>query len=244
MNCLIIEDNRNTVSMLLDIIRNNFSSIKVLDTASSVKKGITLIKKNNPDFILLDVNLEDGEGFSILKQFPNPDFKIIFITSYSKYAIEAFKFSALDFILKPFTPTEICKAINKVIDSKISNDQKEKLNTFLHNYNSQNKKIVLSDIENLHVVPIENIIFASSENSYTIFTLKNKEEIVVSKSLKSFDEKLSSYAFIRIHQRYLINIQYAEKFHKKNEEILLSNGAILPVSKTKKELLIQALKKL
>jgi two-component system LytT family response regulator len=244
MNCIIIEDNKNTVLMLQEIINDNFPSVKVLDTASSILNGIALLTKFKPDFIFLDVNLEDGEGFSILKEFPNADFKIIFITSYSKYAIEALKFSALDFILKPFTPNEICQAIDKVIEHKINNDQKEKLHTFLHNYNSQNKKIVLSDIENLHVVPIEDIIYASSENSYTIFTLKNKEEIVVSKSLKSFDEKLTPYSFIRIHQRYLINIHYVEKFHKKNEEVLLSNKTTLPVSKAKKDQLIQALKKL
>ncbi|SNR15098.1 LytR/AlgR family response regulator transcription factor [Tenacibaculum jejuense] len=244
MNCIIIEDNKNTVDVLQDIIKNNFPSIKVLGTATSIEKGISILNTYKPDFIFLDINLDDGEGFSILKEFPNADFKIIFITSYSKYAIQAFKFSALDFILKPFTPNEICQAIDKVIENKINNDQKEKLDTFLHNYNSQSKKIVLSDIDHLHVVPIEEIIYASSENSYTIFTLKNKEEIVVSKSLKSFDEKLAPYSFIRIHQRYLINIEYVEKFHKKNEEILLSNKTILPVSKAKKEQLIRALKKL
>ncbi|WP_299681863.1 LytTR family DNA-binding domain-containing protein [uncultured Tenacibaculum sp.] len=244
MNCIIIEDNKNTVDILQDIIKNNFPSIKVLGTATSIEKGISILNTYKPDFIFLDINLDDGEGFSILKEFPKADFKIIFITSYSKYAIQAFKFSALDFILKPFTPNEICQAIDKVIENKINNDQKEKLDTFLHNYNSQSKKIVLSDIDHLHVVPIEEIIYASSENSYTIFTLKNKEEIVVSKSLKSFDEKLAPYSFIRIHQRYLINIEYVEKFHKKNEEILLSNKTILPVSKGKKEQLIQALKKL
>ncbi len=244
MNCLIIEDNNNTVAMLQGIITDNFPNVTVSGISSSINEGVNLIKQKQPEFIFLDVNLDDGEGFSILNQFPNPKFKVIFITSYSKYAVEAFKFSALDFILKPFSPKDIITAMNKVIMNQNQENQKEKLNTFIHNYNSQNKKIVLSDAENLHVISIENIIYASSENSYTIFKLKNKEEIVVSKSLKSFDEKLASFHFIRIHQRYLVNLDFIEKFHKKNEEILLSNGHTLPVSKTKKEVLISALKNL
>jgi len=244
MNCLLIEDDKHTVAMLQQIISDNFPTIEISGNASSIADGISLIKTHQPDFIFLDVNLDDGEGFSILNAFPNPEFNVIFITSYSKYAIEAFKFSALDFILKPFTPFEINDAIYKVIQEHKNQSQLEKLTTFIYNYNSQHKKIVLSDAENIHVIPVENIAFAKSDNSYTIFKLKSNEEIVVTKSLKSFEEKLTPYSFIRIHQKYLININYIDKFHKRNEEIILLDGTILPVSKGKKEVLIKALKDL
>ncbi len=244
MNCIIIEDNKGTVAMLKTIINNAFHDITISGSASTIESGIQLIKTASPDFILVDVNLEDGEAFSILREFPKPKFQVVFITSYSKYAVDAFKFSALDFILKPFSPDDVVQAIHKIIEERNQKSMVLKLETFFHNQNSQNKKIILSDSDNIHVISIENILFATSNNSYTIFTLKNKNEIVVSKSLKSFDQELTPYSFVRIHQKFLVNTNFISKFHKKNNEVVLTNGNLLPVSKTKKEQLMRTLKNL
>ncbi len=238
----IIEDDKNTVSMLESIISENFSSLSNLGNASSIKEGIDLIQTTNPDFIFLDVNLEDGKSFEILEKLPNPTFKIIFITSYSKYAIEAFKFSALDFVLKPFTPSEITNAINKVIEQQNHEDYNQKITTFFHNYTSSQKKIVLSNVDSIHLVLIENILYAKSDNSYTTFYITDGREILVSKSLKSFDDKLSPYFFFRIHQKYLINLHQIKKYDKRNDKIVLLNDVSLPVSQGKKRQLLQVLK--
>ena len=140
MTCVIIEDDKNTVAILKNIIYENFPEIESKGSASSITKGIVLIKDVKPDFIFLDVNLDDGEGFDILKSFPSPNFAIIFITSYSKYALEAFKFSAIDFVLKPFTPTEIKDAVHKVIKEKSNTSYIDKIATLYHNHISNNKK--------------------------------------------------------------------------------------------------------
>lgn len=243
IDCIIIEDNINTITMLKSIIKDNFDTVLVKGNASSVVDGIKLIKTVNPEFILLDVNLDDGEGFEILKAFPKPNFKIIFITSYSKYAIEAFKFSALDFVLKPFSPEEICNAINKVITEKDKNHI-QKLTTFQHNQVSLDKKLVLSNIDNVYIVNLEDILYAKSDNSYTTFFTLDQGEILVSKSLKSFDAKLSPYLFFRTHQKYLINLNHIKRFNKRSNEVVLLNNHILPVSKGKKEQLMSFLKTL
>lgn len=244
MNCVLIEDDYNTQQIITQIIQENFPNISIQGSASSIKNGVQLIKETDPDFIFLDVNLDDGEGFQILQSFPTPSFKIIFITSYSKYAIEAFKFSALDFVLKPFIPSDIVKAVNKVIQNQQHHNHLDKISTLYHNHIYNSKKIVLSNADHIHVVAIEDILYAASDNSYTTFHLVSGEKILVSKSLKSFEEKLSPYLFFRIHQRYLINLKYLEKFQKKNDKVVLAKQFSLEVSKNKKEALLSFLKDL
>ncbi|TCI85069.1 LytR/AlgR family response regulator transcription factor [Tenacibaculum sp. M341] len=244
MKCIIIEDDYNTVIVLKTIVNDHFKNIRVTGHASSVKKGIELIQNENPDFIFLDVNLDDGEGFEVLNSFPNPTFKIIFITSFSKYAVEAFKFSALDFVLKPFSPSEIVSAVNKVISSQNSINYLEKLATLYHNHTSSDKKIILSNSDDIHITSIDSIIYAMSDNSYTTVFTTDNEKILVSKSLKSFEEKLTPHLFFRIHQKFLINLKYIKRYHKKSDEIVLQNNISLPVAKSKKEQLLSFIKSL
>jgi len=196
---LIIEDDKRTVNMLKDIVSDNFADIKCLGQAASIKVASELLRSNEPDFVFLDVNLEDGESFAILKQFPNPDFKVIFITSYSKYAVDAFKYSALDFILKPFDTKDIVEVVKKTLDKQHKESYAKKIETFFHNYASQQKKIVLSNTDNIHVINVEDIIYAESDNNYTTFHVNDGRNILMSKSLKHFELKLSNLFFYRIH---------------------------------------------
>lgn len=241
-NYIIIEDDNYTVDKINDIVANNFPSIIFSGGAPSIVDAIELIKTSQPNFIFLDVNLEDGESFDILKKFPNPNFKIIFVTSYSKYAVEAFKFSALDFVLKPFTSDEIVSAVEKVVVYQSNKDYSKRLDTFFHNYTSAQKKIILSNVDSIHIILIEDILYAESDNSYTTFYIIDGREILVSKSLKSFEEKLSNYFFFRSHQKYLINLHHITKYNKRSDEIVLLNTTCLPVSQLKKQKLLQILK--
>ncbi len=241
ITCVIIEDDANTVGMLASIITQEFDTIKVLGDASTVIDGIQLIRTTTPDFIFLDVNLDDGKSFEILTEFPNPTFKIIFITSYSKYAVDAFKFSALDFVLKPFSPDEIISAIKKVIEYQNAAHYTQKIHTFFHNYNSSQKKLVLSNADSINIVAIDTILYAKSDNSYTTFYTNDAREILVSKSLKHFEEQLSPYWFFRIHQQYLVNSRHIKKYDKRNDVVLLSNAVSLPVAQSKKAGLLNIL---
>lgn len=238
---VIIEDDKNTITMLESIVKKEFTNISYAGSAGSIINGISLIKNSQPDFIFLDVNLDDGKSFEILSEFPNPIFKIIFITSYSKYAVEAFKFSALDFVLKPFSPKEIIDAINKVIKQQNAEDYSQKIATFFHNYTSSQKKIILSNVDSIHIVSIDSILYAKSDNSYTTFFTKDNREILVSKSLKSFEEKLSAHFFFRVHQQYLINIQEIKRYDKRNDQVELLNGTLIPVAQSKKQQLLKTL---
>lgn len=242
---IIIEDDKHTVTMLNDIVSSNFKDINFLGDASTISDGIELIKTKQPNFIFLDVNLEDGKSFNILKQFVNPNFKVIFVTSYSKYAVDAFKFSAIDFVLKPFTTNEILAAVEKVIKEHDKDNYTKLLDTFFYNYSSaENKKLVLKNLDEIHVVNIDDIIYIKSDNNYSTFHLKNDKEILVSKTLKSFEEKLKGTSFFRCHQSYLVNLNLMKSYDKKNDLLVFLNKAELPVSQSKKAFLLDFLNKL
>ena len=238
---LIIEDDMHTISMLKDIVSSHFSDLNFSGEAPSITSAIALIKSKKPEFIFLDVNLEDGQSFDILKHFPNPNFKVIFITSFSKYAVDAIKFSALDFVLKPFDSNDIIEAVKKVISSQNKENYVKKINAFFHNYQSQQKKIVLSNADDIHIIDIQDIIYAASDNNYTTFYINDGRKILISKSLKHFELKLSNFFFFRIHQKFLLNTNYIKQFSKRTEEVVLSTNEKLPVSQSKKASLLSFL---
>jgi len=238
---LIIEDDQHTVTMLKDIVHHHFSDINFSGRASSIVAAIELLKTKKPDFIFLDVNLDDGESFDILKQFPNPSFKVIFITSYSQYAVDAFKFSALDFILKPFDAKDIIEAVEKVTTAQDKERYAHKIEAFFHNYTSSQKKIVLSNAEDIHIIELNTIIYAESDNNYTTFHINDGRKILISKSLKHFEIKLANSFFFRIHQKYLLNTNYIKQFRKRTEEVILTTNINLPVSQSKKSALLHYL---
>ena len=245
LSYIIIEDDQRTVQMISSIVHENLPDIIYKGNSSDIKNGVKLIKEMNPDFIFFDVNIDDGKSFEIIKQFPNPNFKIIFITSYSKYAVEAFKLSALDFVLKPFTATEIVMTVEKVIEEYDKENYTKVLDTFFHNYSSlDNKKLVLKNLDEIHVVNIDDIIFIKSDRNYSTFHLKNEKEILVSKTLKSFEQKLTSANFFRCHQSYLVNLNLMKSYDKKNDVLVFINNAELPVSHSKKAFLLNYLNKL
>lgn len=241
MNYVIIEDEQHTVTMIRSIVSNAFSDLLFCGNASTIKDGIPLLKTEKPDLVFLDVNLDDGESFQILQEFPNPNFKIIFVTSYSKFAVQAFKFSAVDFVLKPFTTSDIVNAIEKVLANNKTNEYQEKLATFFHNYTSSQQKIVLSNADNIHIVSLKNILFAKSYNNYTTFHINDGREILISKPLKYFEEKLSNSFFFRTHQKYLINLNQVIRYDKRKDAIVLTDGSFIPVSQSKKASLLQLL---
>lgn len=235
---VIIEDDRATVEIIQQIISKHFPSVKFSGVATSITAGLALITSKAPDFIFLDVNLEDGQSFDILKQIPNPDFKVVFITSYSKYAVEAFKFSALDFILKPFEENDIIEVVKKIFTEQSKEDYIHKIEAFFYNYNSTDKKrLVLKNVDKIHVVNVDDIVYIKSDNNYSTFFLKNDKEIIVSKTLKSFEEKLKGLPFLRSHQSYLVNLNLIQSYDKKNDAIVIADNITLPISQSKKHLL-------
>lgn len=239
ISCLIIDDEANARNAVKNMLAFYCKDVKVVAEAEDVKSGLDAISLHNPNLVFLDMKMPDGTGFDLLNELKSIPFKIIFITAHDQFAIQAFKFSAIDYLLKPINPEEFVEAINKAKELTEKEEYKIKLDTFLSYLkpnSNDNKKIVLKTAESIHLVNIEDIIRCESDRCYTEFFLENGKKILVSKVLKEFDDMLSPHGFIRPHQSHLINLNYIESYQKEDGGyILMKDRAAIPVSVRKKE---------
>ena len=243
IKAIVIDDEKLTREMLASIIKNQCSDVEVIAQADDVKSGLEQIKLHNPDLVLLDIKLPDGTGFDIIKQLGKINFMLIFITAYEEYAIQAFKCSALDYILKPVNTIELIDAINKCRETYENKILTQKLSVFLSNMDSnskEDKKIVLKTAESVNIVKVVDIVRCESYKSYTQFFLTGSKKHIVSRTLKDYDELLTEYGFFRSHQSHLVNINFIESFEKsQGGYILMSDGSQVPVSQRKREDLLK-----
>ncbi len=243
MKVVIVEDEKHLIDRIKKIFNTHFSSIEIAGTAGTVKDAIHLIVNSKPDIVLLDIQLMDGTSFDVLQQVSPINFKIIFITAYQQFAVKAFKFSALDYILKPFDDLELVDSIQKAMLRVYKESSDIYIEALLSNIKTESretKKIVLKTNDNIYVVRIHEIIRLESDGAYTKFFLKNGEKVLVSKGLKEFDDILIEYGFFRIHQSHLINTQFLSKYQKGDGgSVVMVDGSTSPVSMRKKEQFIR-----
>lgn len=244
----IIDDEYNNVELLQNIIKRYVPQITITGTASSVKEGLDLITQLKPSLVFLDVEMGDGTGFDLLKQLPNIPLKVIFTTAHEKYAVNAFHYSAIDYLIKPISPSLLIAAVKKAEYAFTNEELHTQLNALLDNIKEsevKNKKLVLKNSDRIYAITISDVIRFESEGNYTTVYLSNGTKIIVSKLLKEFDELLAdNKAFIRIHQSHLINLTYLFYYEKSDSSVILHDQTSIPVSSRKKELLFEKLKEL
>ena len=243
---IIIDDVDNSRLTLAHDLKQYCPQIKIVGEANSVKTAIDEISEKKPDVVFLDIQLGDGLGFEILETINDFDFQVIFTTALDTYGIKAIKFSALDYLLKPIDPDELVEAVNKLENAKNDNI-KDSINLLLNNIrdiNPGNKRIALNSADKIHMVYITDIIRCESQGSYTIFHLKDKEQIVVTKNLKEYENLLEDYSFIRIHHSHLINFAYLKEFVKKDGGYaVMTDNSQVPVSFRKRNDLMGMIEK-
>ncbi|MCB9000375.1 MAG: response regulator transcription factor [Bacteroidales bacterium] len=241
VNAVIIDDETKVREVLVLLLRNYCPNVHVIGQANSVKTGYEVIVKSNPNLVLLDMQLSDGNGFDLLRKFSSISFGLIIITAYQEYAIRAFKYSAIDYLLKPIDPIELSNAIDrlsKTSENNLINQQFEALLANTESKNPPDKKIVLKTIDEIHVINTSEIIRCEAHNNQTTFVIQDYENITVSKTLKEYEDLLSEDGFVRCHQTHLVN-----KKHVKDKNYIpvlsftMSNGDIVPISYRKKFLL-------
>ena len=240
---IIVEDNSLALEMLINDITNNHNEIKIIGTATSVVEAAKLLQTTKPDILFLDIMLGDGTGFDILEIFPNLNSKIIFVTASDAYAIKAFKFAAIDYILKPYTDQDLSKAIEKAnLQLQPENEQLKVLKQAITKPNTKLEKISLHTLEKIIVANIADIIRCKSDNNYTTFYFNNNEKILVSKTLKFYADLLKEVGFLRVHQSHLVNTKYIKEFIKSDGGYLvLTDNANVPVSVRKRNEVLAAL---
>lgn len=249
ISCLLLEDDASARAMMLDIIQQQFPAI-TLYSCSNLAEAHTTFLQYQPPVLILDVNLPDGNSFELLTTLyekGHQRFKVIFITAFADYAVQAFRFSALDFLLKPYTPPELIAAVNKVLESIDDDEYRLRLETFFHNTTEPaagEKKIVLTTLEDIHIVKLRDILQAESDNNYTRFYFENGKELLVSQPLKNFEKKLDTQGFMRVHQSHLVNLSHITAYRKKSNQLVLKNNIAVPVSQNRKTNVMEYLAKL
>ena len=249
---LLIDDDANLRQGMKALLERYASDIEIIGEADSVKTGTIAIEKLQPQVVFLDIQLNDGTGFDILERVTKSQGKlsshIVFITAHEQYAIKAFRFSALDFLLKPVDPEELQKVVEKIKAILNQKENFEHIDLLLENIRKKVdnfKRIALSTSDGIHLFEISDIIRCESEDNYTKFYIKNHKPILISKTLKEYEELLAEHGFERIHQSHLINLAYLKSYIKKDGGyVIMSDNSNLPIAQRKRERLQELLKNL
>ncbi len=243
---VIIDDEQNAREAITAILGQYIAGVNVVAEASTVKDGLECIRTYDPELVLLDIELSDGNGFEILENIDAINFKVIFITAFHEYAIQAIKCSALDYIVKPVRPKELLQAIEKVKEAISKEHLQLQISTFLDTMKSQKnnpEKLILKTSESIYLIDINEIIRCESDKNYTTFILNDGRKLLVSKTLKEYDSLLTQSNFFRSHQSHLINLKYFLRYDRsEGGYVVMSDNSKVPVALRKKEDLMRILK--
>ena len=247
INAVIIEDEKKSMEVLLALVKTNCPEINVVGTADSVASGVELIKKESPALIFLDIEMADGSGFDLLERIGNANYDVIFTTASDAHALKAIKFSAIDYLLKPIDGDELKVACDKLKDKKPSDASLENLRCLLSNFkkpSEQYSKITLPTGNAYEIVNVKEIIRCEADGSYTTFFLESKKKLLVSASLKHYEDLLPPDDFIRVHHHHLINMNHVVRFLKTDGGYaVMSDGTQIEISRRKKEAFVARLNK-
>lgn len=245
MRTIIIDDKPGPKNTLKTLLNKYFPEIEIIAEGNNVVEGFKVITENSPQLLFLDVEMPDGTGFDLLEQINPIDFKVIFTTGFEKYAIKAFKFSAIDYLLKPIDSEDLKIAVHRAKEEIKNEIVQLKVGTLLTNLQevSDNlKKIVLKDANSIHVVHINEILYLEADSNYTKFYLTNNRQILVSDTLKEYENLLQKAGFFRCHKSFLMNLAMLKRFDRRDGgNIILQGDMSIPLSSRKKEQFLEIL---
>jgi len=244
---IIIDDEYNNIENIQSILQQFYPEVEIIATAGNADDGIAVIGKLQPDLLFLDIQMPGKTGFDVLKAFPQIGFEIIFITAYDQYGIQAIKFSALDYLLKPIDIEEFKRAVEKAID-KIASRQKNSsignLLEYLKKGQKDSPKMALPTLEEIRYVPVTEIVRCQASDNYTVFHLDGSEQILVCRTLKEYAGLLAPHGFIRTHQSHLVNAYFVKSYLKEDGgALLLKDHTKIPISRQNRDLVKEALNK-
>ncbi len=237
LNALIVEDEVNSREILRNYVKKYCANVNLLGEAASIKEAIEFIDNNELQLVFLDVEMPFGNAFDLLDQLPNRTFETVFVTAYNQYAIDALNNHAAYYLMKPINIDELIKAVDYVSEIKLKEDELED-KVLQPKLKSVEGKITLPQLDGFQVLNVSEILYCKADDNYTEIFLENKK-ILVSKTLKYFEDALSEFPFARIHKSYLVNVNEVVKYRKgKGGSVVVSNGKELSVSASKKKELL------
>lgn len=248
MKAILIDDEISNLENLRILLEKHCLQVDIVATAQNVTDAVNAIEKHLPDLIFLDIQMGEQTGFDVLNLLPKRNFEVIFVTAYDHYGIQAVKFAALDYLLKPVDIDELKTAINKAEQKLAAQTQTAQIDFLLQQIKTPQptvSKIALPMQSEIRYIALSEIMRCEADNTYTFFFLTNNEKLLVSKSLKEYADLLKPNGFLRTHQSHLVNPAFVKSWLKEDGGVLLLNsGEKIPISKPNKEVVKQALQKL
>jgi|SRR5882757_2756496 len=250
LTALLIDDEANSRQAIKSLLTQLCPQVTIVGEAKNADAGIELIHSLQPQLIFLDIQMPGKTGFDMLATLNKINFDIIFTTAYHEYAVKAFRFSAIDYLLKPIDPDDLVSAVNRVTQKQAptSTSQVDLLKQLWQqlstdkNKQDNNQKLALTTQEGIHLIEVKNIVWCESLGSYTKFYLSTGEKLITSRLIKEYEEILTDYQFFRVHQSYLINLQHIKKYVKGDGgQVWMTDGAEVEVARRRKEEFLAAL---
>ena len=237
IKALIIDDENRARAVLKQMLSSHCPQVKVMGEATGVNEGLTAIATLQPQLVFLDIQMTDGTGFELLQQLPRIDFHLVFITAYEKYAVEAFKYSALDYVLKPISPSDLVRAVEKTHEALVKENLQLQIQALMSNIQRDQRpeKLILKTQESIFAVGVEEIMRLEADGSYTAFFLNDGRKLLVSQRMKTYEELLPRKQFYRTHNSHVINLSRFREFNRKEDLAILSDGSSVPVSTRRRQ---------
>jgi len=244
MRTVLIDDMATARESLRNDLKTYAPDIQIIGEANGVVEGAKLIRQEKPDVVFLDIQMKDGSGFDLLEILGETPFHLVFTTAHDGFAIKAFRFSAIDYLLKPIDPDELKEALAKI--RQATPTPAENVQALLNNVQEKkHTRLALHTMEKIHVVHVKDILRCESSANYTIFHFIDKRQLLVTKTLKEFDKLLSGQGFMRVHQSHLVNSEYIKEFVKTDGGyLIMSDSDSVPVSSRKRTEVMQMLSEL
>lgn len=242
ITAVLVDDEFNNIENLSNLLHSHCPDVSIIGTATNAESAKAIIEEKKPELVFLDIQMPDKSGFDLLQSLDGHNFEVIFVTAHDRYGIQAIKFSAVDYLLKPVDIGELKSAVQKAVSRKSQQSQNKQVQNLLQLLNHQNfreeHRIALPTAKETRFVETQKIVRCESSNNYTAFFFQSGEKLVVSKPIYEFEELLKDYGFLRCHQSHLVNKKYIKSWVKEDGGYLvLEDGTEIPISRQKKEML-------
>jgi two-component system LytT family response regulator len=245
LRAILVDDEENSLNALRQKIIQHCDAVEVIDACTIPDEAIEKINLLQPDILFLDIEMPGINGFSLLKKIEHKNFEVVFVTAYDHYAIKAIRFSALDYLVKPVDVDELRATVDRAVQKKNANLPNQRLELLLDQLSQPKKnfnRIAIPSHEGIQFIKIDDIIYLEANANYTHIYTNNNLKYIVSRTIKDFEEILPPEIFIRIHNSYIINKDYLEKYIRgEGGQVVLSNGVVLDVAKRKKAEFLKAI---
>ncbi|MDX1408059.1 MAG: LytTR family transcriptional regulator DNA-binding domain-containing protein [Saprospiraceae bacterium] len=243
LNAILIDDEPECLLSLAYDLDKHCPDVRIIEQCQGGKEGVVAINKHQPDVVFLDIDMPFVNGFDLLEMVPNIDFEVVFTTAYDKYALQAFKISAVDFLLKPIDPESLKQAVQKVLLLKERGNAQKQINFLIQQIkdleNNNVRKIALPTFEGLEFIDLDDILYCQSDSAYSYVFFTDGTKLYISKTLRYLEEILCDFHFFRVHNSYIVNLHYVRKYSKADGGLLImNNGDKVRVSRSKKEELL------